>query len=237
MTMTKVKIKDGLKDLDIIENNFENVKVTKNTITFGKKINGLQIFELCVDYSTFYNYALIHLYSREKKDKNTTFRNKIIEMNAKTSALLSKKDLDTVNERMIKMVMTDENIKKLKQIEKTIDDKNNCSKNETDTVDAALITLQFERKMELLKDAIHRAISGIDNVPTFMVYDDREEIGIANNFKDIVVVVDNAFKSETDKTFYEFTGIDLYACRYEILKRMFMKVRVDRCNGYIYILK
>lgn len=237
--MSKIQINENLKDLDIVENTFGNVKVTKYVVAFGKKINGLRVFELYVDYSAFYDYAFIRLFSREKKDKNVTLRNKVFEINAKTGNYLSDKDLSTIGEQLVKLVLTDENIERMKHIEQTICDRNK-PENEEDkikTLDAALVTLQLEGNFEMFKDAIHKAISGIDNIPTFMVYDNHEEVGIANNFKDVVTVVDRTFKNKFNKTFYELVGIDVYTSRYQLLELLFNKVRIERCNGYMYILK
>lgn len=188
-------------------------------------------------------YTLRPIITFKEKCENKTFFTNISSMTSVSMDFETEDEEELDYEQfalLIETIMTPEMVERLKNIEKMIvsnNDKKLSEEEKKKTLDSALVTLQLEGNFEMFKDAIHNAISGIDNIPTFMVYDNREEVGIANNFKDIVTVVDRTFKNKFNKTFYELVGIDVYTSRYQLLELLFNKVRIERCNGYVYILK
>lgn len=226
----------NVENLNIIKDNFENVKVNTKTIVFGKKIFGAPIFELTVESYAYWMYGVINQKVKRLNGKTT---NKLVSKVTIANGDYTTSELVKImNENLIKTMFSYEKIKQMKEIEEVIEEEVDVDDNtRKEQFEAAMIMLKMDdRAYPVFVDAMYRSFKTLSDMTYFSYRERNKETVIHSHFQKLANRLDIVFNQYFGTTFKAYMGFDVYEYREEFINNYFTVSCSKKNHNYVAVL-
>lgn len=233
--MSREKI-SNVENLNVINENFKNVKVNTKTILFGKKIFDTPIFELVVEQ---FGYGLYGIIKQKVKHLNGKTTNRVVFKSTIANGGLTRGEQEEVmNESLIEIMFSYERIKQLKEIEEVTEGESNVDdETRKEQFEAAMVMLKMDdRAYTVFADAMYHSFKTLPDLTYFTFSEHRKETTIHSHFQKLANRLDLLFNRHFGSTFRVYTGFDIYEYREEILNNYFVVSCSKKNNNYVAVL-